>query len=328
MDKLIKRINQWGTERFPFLLLIDFEMDETLALPLSEVDPNHISYRFNGQTNSQAIIKEPPSLIWEPTFPTKNQYLKAFDRVQKGLSRGDSFLTNLTFPTEIQTNWDLKTVFDQTLAPYKLWWKDRFTVFSPESFVQIKNNRIFSYPMKGTSPTYLPKQLLLDNDKEKAEHATIVDLIRNDLSMVAKKVRVDRYRYLDKIHTNKANLWQTSSQISGLLPNNYHKNLGDIIFKLLPAGSISGAPKRKTLNIIKQAEQQKRGFYTGVAFLWNGYTLDSCVLIRFLEKTAKNKKYWSGGGITAYSNWEEEYKELKEKVYLPIRIKKLHNYNN
>lgn len=318
MNKLINKINQWGVNRKPFLFLIDFEMNETLALPLSELDPEQILYSFHGQTNSKKPIKAPPPLIWKPEFPTENQYFEAFERVQKGLLRGDSYLVNLTFPTEIQTNWDLKTVFDQTLAPYKLWWKDRFTVFSPESFVQIKNNKIVSFPMKGTLSASLPEQTLLNNNKEKAEHATIVDLIRNDLSRVAREVNVDHFRYLERIHTDKADLWQTSSQVSGLLPSNYHKKLGDLIFKLLPAGSISGAPKEETLNIIKAAEKQKRGFYTGVAFLWNGYTLDSCVLIRFLEKTTESMKYWSGGGITAYSNWEEEYKELKEKVYLPI----------
>lgn len=294
-------------------------MSESFASPLSELDSTSIRYNFKGQANTQQRLYENPTpLIWEPSFPTKKQYKKAFDEVQKGLYRGDSFLVNLTFSTEIKTNWDLRTVFEQSRAPYKLWWKDRFTVFSPESFVQIKNNRIFSFPMKGTLPAYLPAQILLDNDKEKAEHATIVDLIRNDLSMVARKVQVDHYRYLDRLHTNQKDLWQTSSQVSGLLPSNYHQNLGDIIFKLLPAGSISGAPKTATLNIIQQAENQKRRFYTGVAFLWDGYTLDSCVLIRFLQKTQKNFQYWSGGGITAYSNWKEEYKELKEKVYLPI----------
>ena len=301
------------------MLLVDFELNESFASPLSSLDSAIIQYNFNGQTNQpfQSPFNAASSLVWKPTYPTEEQYKEAFELVQKGLSRGDSYLLNLTFPTTIKTNWDLITVFEQTSASYKLWWKDQFTVFSPESFVQINNNKIFSYPMKGTLPATLPPQILLDNFKEKAEHATIVDLIRNDLSMVAQKVQVDRYRYLDRLNTNQVDLWQTSSQISGELPTNYHQNLGDIIFKLLPAGSISGAPKPATLTTIKQAEKQKRGFYSGVAFLWDGYKLDSCVLIRFLQKTQKNFQYWSGGGITANSNWKEEYKELKEKVYLP-----------
>jgi para-aminobenzoate synthetase component 1 len=171
--------------------------------------------------------------------------------------------------------------------------------------------------MKGTLGSHLPGQMLINDPKERAEHATIVDLIRNDLSQVARRVRVENFRYLEQLETHRGGLWQTSSRIAGELDTNFHEQLGDILFKLLPAGSISGAPKPATLDLIRDAEGQKRGFYTGVAALWDGYQLDSCVLIRFLEKSKNNLRYWSGGGITAYSNWKEEYQELKEKVYLP-----------
>ncbi len=322
VNKLAKKINQWGASHTPFLLMVDFEMNESLALPLSEIDSEHIGFDFNGQTN---VSKQDNTLniepYWKPTFVEDFHYKAAFDRVQQGLNRGDSFLTNLTFSTTIETNWSLENIFKQSKAPYRLYWKDRFTVFSPDAFVQIKDGRIFSFPMKGTLAAHFPKDILINNAKEKAEHATIVDLIRNDLSIVSKDVRVDQYRYVERLNTNQGDLWQTSSKISGQLPMDFHKTLGDILLKLLPAGSISGAPKSKTVSLIQQAEIEKRGFYTGVAFLWDGYQLDSCVLIRFVEKTQKGMKYWSGGGITAYSNWEEEYKELKEKVYLPIEDK-------
>ena len=82
-----------------------------------------------------------------------------------------------------------------------------------------------------------------------------------------------------------ANEWRTRHRIGGELKSDFHKHLGDILLKLLPAGSISGAPKPATLDLIRAAEGQKRGYYTGVAALWDGYQLDSCVLIRFLEKS-------------------------------------------
>ena len=87
--------------------------------------------------------------------------------------------------------------------------------------------------------------LVMDDPKEAAEHATIVDLIRNDLSIVADRVSVSRYRYIDKLQTNRGTILQTSSEIQGTLPDNYRENLGHILFKLLPAGSITGAPKEK-----------------------------------------------------------------------------------
>ncbi|RMF01810.1 MAG: aminodeoxychorismate synthase component I, partial [Bacteroidetes bacterium] len=200
---------------------------------------------------------------------------------------------------------------------------DHFVCFSPEPFVQITGSTISSFPMKGTLSAHLPLGLLLDNVKEKAEHATIVDLIRNDLSQVASRVRVARFRYVEQLDTHCGPLWQTSSHIHGQLPHNYHHSLGDLLLRLLPAGSISGAPKPATVHLIREAEGQSRGYYTGIAALWDGYQLDSCVLIRFLENTADGLRYWSGGGVTAYSKAEEEYRELKEKVYLPVSVSSL-----
>lgn len=94
----------------------------------------------------------------------------------------------------------------------------------------------------------------MSDKKEAAEHATIVDLIRNDLSRVAEHVRVDKYRYIDVLHTNKGNILQTSSEISGKLPTDYQKHIGNILDAMLPAGSITGAPKDKTMEIIHEAE--------------------------------------------------------------------------
>ena len=93
-------------------------------------------------------------------------------------------------------------------------------------------DEIFSYPMKGTVSATLPnaEELLLKNHKEIAEHATIVDLIRNDLSLYAKKVRVNRFRYLHRIVTQQEDLFQVSSEIQGELRNDWRSNLGNIIW--------------------------------------------------------------------------------------------------
>ena len=111
-------------------------------------------------------------------------------------------------------------------------------------------------------------ETLLSDAKESAEHATIVDLIRNDLSKVATKVKVDKYRYIDYISNNTGKIIQTSSQISGQLSNDYQQHIGDIISSQLPAGSITGAPKKKTVEIIEEAENYQRGFYTGTMYIF------------------------------------------------------------
>ena len=210
-----------------------------------------------------------------------------------------------------------------------------FVCFSPETFVRIKGGRIYSYPMKGTLDASLPnaEKQLMEDRKEAAEHATIVDLIRNDLSRVAENVRVDKYRYIDVLHTNKGDILQTSSEISGRLPEDYRQHLGEILDAQLPAGSITGAPKDKTMQIIHEAEGYDRGFYTGIMGIYDQGELNSAVMIRFVEeeaspsKTEKGKNsevsrelyFKAGGGITSKSDCRKEYEEVIQKIYLPIQ---------
>ena len=182
--------------------------------------------------------------------------------------------------------------------------KDRFVVFSPEIFVKIRDEHIYSYPMKGTIDATLPdaRRRILEDPKETAEHATIVDLIRNDLSMVATEVMVTRYRYIDELPTHQGALLQVSSEIRGRLAGGWQAEVGDLFFRLLPAGSITGAPKKKTMEIIAEAETYERGFYTGVMGYFDGNSLDSAVMIRFLEQQADGSLIFkSGGGITSQS---------------------------
>lgn len=171
--------------------------------------------------------------------------------------------------------------------------------------------------MKGTIDAEIPnaREQIMKNEKESAEHATIVDLIRNDLSMVAKDVHVARYRYYEIIKTNERQIGQVSSEIKGDLDPGFEKNIGEIIFSQLPAGSVSGAPKKKTLEIIKEVEEMDRGYYTGISGYFANGVLDSCVLIRFIDE---NGHYRSGGGITSRSEASIEYQEMIDKVYVPV----------
>jgi para-aminobenzoate synthetase component 1 len=248
------------------------------------------------------------------------RYKKAFRKVMNAIEMGDTFLLNLTFPTEIETDLRLKDIFIRSKAKYKLLYKDDFVIFSPEPFVRIRENDISSFPMKGTIDLAIEdaEKYLMESEKEKSEHNTIVDLIRNDLSIVSKKVRVKRFRYVEKIKTLDKELLQTSSEISGELPENWKKNIGNIIFSLLPAGSISGAPKKKTCEIIENAENYNRGYFTGIFGYFDGESLDSAVMIRFIEKQGEKMFFKSGGGITSMSKAKEEYEEMIDKVYLPF----------
>lgn len=94
--------------------------------------------------------------------------------------------------------------------------------------------------------------------------------------------------------------------------------VGDILFSLLPAGSITGAPKKKTIEIIAETEVIPRGFYTGITGYFDGEKLESAVMIRFIRWQDGQIYYHSGGGITARSRMEDEYNEMKQKIYVPF----------
>ncbi len=315
----IIKMNELGKARQPFVFLIDFDFQKPQVWEWDE-SRKHLLWQTPKHTNFEPLQKTTEPFSWEVCPVDYARYQKAFELVQHHLHGGDSYLLNLTMPSRVETNLSLDEIFYSSHSPYKIMLKNEFVCFSPEIFIRIENLEISSFPMKGTIDATLENApFILKNDKkELAEHNTIVDLIRNDLSMVANQVQVKKYRYLDHIKSNRNELLQMSSQITGKLAPDYHENLGDIIARLLPAGSISGAPKKKTVDIIKAAENYDRGYYTGIFGVFDGENLDSCVLIRYLEQQNEQLIFKSGGGITFQSNCQQEYEEMVKKVYVPL----------
>lgn len=310
------QLNQWGKEKTAFVFLIDFECKKPLCWKTDE-SATDFKYNFNGFTNANKLSNKSKLLQFERHPESFEIYKKKFEKIKQEIEYGNSFLVNLTVQTPVVSNFSLGEIFESATAKYSCWLKDEFVCFSPETFIKIIDQKIYSYPMKGTIDAHLPnaEEIILNDAKELAEHATIVDLIRNDLSKVATNVKVDKFRFYEQIKTQTGLLGQVSSEISGNLQTNYTSHIGDILFDLLPAGSICGAPKAKTEKIIFDAEQVARGYYTGIAGYFDGENLDSCVLIRYLQA---NNIYRSGGGITFQSEAGKEYKEMIEKVYVPI----------
>ncbi len=319
ISNFINKINNWAHDRKPFLFIIDFEMKEPKAYLLNAL-PEDVCFSMpkNQAHHVPLGTWNDPIMHIKKAIPVSH-YSKAFQYVNHQILFGNSYLLNLSFPTEIDTKISLKEIYKLAHAKYKLYYKNRFIVFSPETFIQIKNGMIYTFPMKGTINADIKNahQQILHSQKELAEHCTIVDLLRNDLSMVSNNVKVERFRYIEKINTQRGSLLQVSSEIKGHLPKDYLSKLGTILCRLLPAGSISGAPKKKTLDIIKKAEKISRGYYTGVFGIFDGRELDSAVMIRFIENTNNKLFYRSGGGITHMSKCESEYNELMDKIYVP-----------
>lgn len=280
-----------------------------------------LSFEFNGVNGGNYIPSEISRKVLLNKYPIDyKNYLGQFMTVQQHIKYGNSFLINLTHKTPIDLNMSLKEIYACTNARYKLLFEDQFVMFSPESFIQIENNVVSTYPMKGTIDAEIEnaRELILADLKEAAEHYTIVDLLRNDLSRIAKKVEVVQFRYIDEIITEKGKLLQVSSKISGVLPDNWHKSMGDMLLKMLPAGSISGAPKDKTVAIIEDVEVIPRNYYTGIAGIFDGKNLDCGVCIRFIEQEQNALYFRSGCGITSMSDPLLEYNEMINKIYVPV----------
>lgn len=326
-DEAVSWMNQNGKEQRPFLFIIDYKQQRIKLARLDEIDPANVLFDLNGFTNvseeqqSQVTPLSADSVDWKPAYPTFESYKCSFDKVQAHIHAGDSCLVNLTCATPVQTNISFLDIFHHAKAMYKLWVKDEFVVFSPEIFVRMQDGFIYSYPMKGTIDATIPNahEIILANPKEAAEHASVVELIREDLSKVSSDIDVPRYRYIDELQTNKGPLLEVSSEVRGRLSDDWKAHVGDLMMALLPAGSITGAPKDNTVDIIEEAENYDRGFYCGVMGYFDGQRLDSSVMIRFMDQQSDGSfVFKSGGGVTAQSDVELEYNEVKQKVYVPI----------
>ena len=313
-EQAIRKFNELGAQSQPFYFITDFLGSQTYINDLTASSKLQV-----------AIDQEPrisPSPIELVTHPVDYaEYLRVFNEVQRHIHRGNSFLTNLTFQTPISVDVSLDVIFNSSRAKYKVLFEDLFVCFSPETFVKIsETGTISSFPMKGTIDAHMEnaETRILNDPKETAEHITIVDLIRNDLSRVATQVHVPEFRFISEVKTNRKQLLQVSSKVAGTLSRNWRKTLGSIIFDLLPAGSISGAPKPKTVDIIQENEHISRGFFTGICGHFDGEKLDSGVMIRFIEKHGHDYFYRSGGGITSFSDPRKEYQEMLDKIYVPV----------
>ncbi|UEQ74983.1 aminodeoxychorismate synthase component I [Chryseobacterium arthrosphaerae] len=316
----IMEMDELSLRKVPYFFVIDFLSENVEVYKENEIEKSGLKIdfqEFSTLKNKHTFNKK---VEWKSFPETLESFQTGFDKVQKNIRLGNSYLVNYTRKTRIETNLTLEEIFHHSNAKYKVFYKDFFVFFSPETFVKIIDGKILTYPMKGTIDASLENaaELLKNDRKEKAEHYTVVDLLRNDLSMVADEVKVEQFQRIDFIKTHQKDLYAMSSEISGKLKPEFDGKIGSIMQKLLPAGSILGAPKPKTLEIILEAEGYDRGYYTGVCGWFDGQNVDSCVMIRFIEKEGDQLYFKSGGGITHMSKLEDEYQEMKNKIYVPI----------
>lgn len=310
----IEIMNTLGANRTPFLFITSFDTAKNIVIPLSEINPLEIAFDFNQSHSNLAAFKTAYQfnaeesmmipLAWQ-RFPIGfKDYKVAFNQLMAHLKSGNIQLANLTFPTRIACNLTLPEIFARTQAKYRLFLQDHFCAFSPETFVTIKAGIIATYPMKGTINAGIEnaEKVLLDNPKEIDEHETVAKEALRDISLVADDAHISRFRYVDRVERGDGAILQTSSVIEGSLPENFHESLGNLLYTLLPAGSITGSPRETAIDILSDIETYDRGFYSGVAGIFDGENLDSAVLIRYLEKSHSSEESLEVSSEESHSN--------------------------
>ncbi|MFY7668229.1 MAG: anthranilate synthase component I family protein [Crocinitomicaceae bacterium] len=272
---------------------------------------------------------------------SKQDYITKLQKIKSYLQNGDIyevnfcqefFAENIEIPFELDLYFKLNQI---AKAPFSSFLKfDEFTVFcnSPERFIQLKEGKLITQPIKGTaarnddkSIDELNKLNLKTNQKERSENIMIVDLVRNDLSKIAKKnsVHVDE---LCEIYTFPT-VHQMISTVS-CIPKN-ETSFTDIIRATFPMGSMTGAPKFSAMKIIDELEDFNRGLYSGsIGYIDPNGDFDFNVVIRSLIYNSK-KKYLScsvGSAITILSDEEKEYEECQIKVDKLLSVLRNHEH--
>ncbi len=253
----------------------------------------------------------------------KQEYIDAIKQIKEAIKQGYTYQVNFTIRLKFQIpnlfEFISQLVFNQS-AEYITLINDNdnyILSISPELFFKADENRIIVEPMKGTinRGKNLPDDAknissLLASKKDSAENLMIVDLLRNDIGKICNtgSVKVVKEKYVKTYET----LHQMVTRIEGTLKTN---NFADNLLAIYPSGSITGAPKIKTMEIIKKLENTKRGIYTGAIGYFHGKEIVSNIPIRtFKIDYQLNTVYGTGSGIVWDSDPDEEYKEVMLKA--------------
>ncbi len=309
---------------FSYSILIDINSDRCIIQSPTRMDDSELTALQSdiASATSKPAVKAQVR-HWSGEW-SKDSYTEAFQRVQQYLLSGDCYQINLTMPFICQDDLTEANPFPLIAhfnAPFSVYFKTAERAIlsvSPELFIRITGKRLETRPIKGTAPrSSIPDadveniRLLEGSSKNQAENLMIVDLLRNDLSLSAKphSVKVEK---LFNIESHK-NVHHLVSTISAELRDNISHS--QAILNAFPGGSITGAPKRRAMEIIDSLESRKRNAYCG-SF---GYIDDSGrsefnILIRTIIATREEAVCWGGGGVVADSTADDEYQEILNKV--------------
>jgi para-aminobenzoate synthetase component I len=284
---------------------------------------------FDEIINSPWTMDHGPSTVPIEPRMTKDEYIAIIEKLLKHIQRGDCYEIN--FCQEFfapNTQIDPVCVYEKLTAispnPFACFYKiddAHLLCASPERYLQKKGSKIISQPIKGTGKRNFEsveednqlKKELQQSEKDRTENVMVVDLVRNDLSKVCKEATVQVEELFGVYSFPQVH--QLISTISGELKEGM--DLADILKAGFPMGSMTGAPKRRVMELIEQYEKTKRGIYSGaVGYISPDNDFDFNVVIRSILYNAKTQylSYQVGGGITSNSNPEKEYEECLLKA--------------
>ncbi len=269
-------------------------------------------YSMHGQYTKE-------SLGWD-------EYQLAFARIRQYTKGGDCYQVNLTkqFSSDVDDNsWRAYTQLrHDSPAPYGCYMNLPFAQIlsnSPESFIQCRNRKVTTSPIKGTRPRYPDDPIrdkqsakeLLHSEKDKAENLMIVDLMRNDLGRACELGSIN-VPQLFALHSF-ANVHHLISTVVGKLRKELH--VLDLLRTSLPGGSVTGAPKIRSMQIIEELEPVRRGLYCGsIGYVGADGSLETNIAIRTIVVKDGVARYSAGGGLVIDSDVQEEYQELNDKA--------------
>lgn len=252
-------------------------------------------------------------------------YAEKFERVKAYITEGDCYQVNLAQRFSARAAGDGWTAYQQlrriSPAPFMAYMRyPGFEILSgsPERFLQVSGRHVETRPIKGTRPRATSAEedasnahALETSPKDRAENLMIVDLLRNDISKTCQvgSVKADRLFALESF----ANVHHLVSTVSGTLEES--KTAIDLLRGCFPGGSITGAPKLRSMEIIEELEPHRRGVYCGaIGYVGFDGNMDTNIAIRTAVYSQGEFRFWAGGGIVADSEMQKEYRETWDKA--------------
>ncbi|MFY0640830.1 MAG: anthranilate synthase component I family protein [Bermanella sp.] len=311
---------------YTWAYLIDHQKKETTLVywsEVSQISKRHLENIFIESTNTQSKNQSNFSLL-KPFSPKwdKAEYKNKIDKIHNYILNGDTYQVNLaqSFSTKYEGDsiYAFSALKNAAKVPLACFFESEswsFASATPELFLQLDDDIIRTKPIKGTRPRLKNKeadqQQILDlknSIKDKAENLMIVDLLRNDLSKNASNVKVESLFEVESFST-------VHHLVSTITANIESNNSIQLLIDAFPGGSITGAPKKRAMEIIAELEQAPRSFYCGSTFyLSSNNKMNSNILIRGFLFNEGEVTCWAGGGIVADSKWEDEYQESLDKI--------------